>query len=259
MSFNTTIDLESQKSFTDSPEFDQLVEQASNWLLEVNNHLITLNKLLKSLGSRDLKGSQGVNDKCVSSIELLTELFKSLGDIIKRLNEYDELNPSQQFTKDKVTRELRGSLDEFQSAQDKFTKLTSTINKEARIAMESHTAEEPTAIRQQMILEQDQVNNEEVIYQQNLIQEREEEIVNIEHGIQELNEIFEDLGTIVQEQGVMVDNIESNIYDIANSTRDASGQLDRALRYQRRSGRRNLCMLMIIGIILLVVILVIVI
>ena len=44
----------------------------------------------------------------------------------------------------------------------------------------------------------------ELDYHEALIEERENEIREIEVGINELNQIFRDLGTIVQEQGVNI-------------------------------------------------------
>lgn len=44
----------------------------------------------------------------------------------------------------------------------------------------------------------------EIEFQETLIAERENEIREIESGIHELNEIFRDLGHIVQEQGGMI-------------------------------------------------------
>lgn len=49
-----------------------------------------------------------------------------------------------------------------------------------------------------------QLSPYELAHQESLIAERETEIRNIETGILELNEIFGQLGTIVQEQGNMV-------------------------------------------------------
>lgn len=49
--------------------------------------------------------------------------------------------------------------------------------------------------------EQEVIPNYELDYQEALIEERENEIREIEVGITELNQIFRDLGTIVQEQG----------------------------------------------------------
>jgi syntaxin 7 len=42
------------------------------------------------------------------------------------------------------------------------------------------------------------------VYQESLIQEREQEIREIENGIHELSEIFRDLGTLVHQQGGML-------------------------------------------------------
>jgi syntaxin 7 len=51
---------------------------------------------------------------------------------------------------------------------------------------------------------QAQLSPHELAYQESLIQEREDEIREIETGIHELSEIFRDLGTLVHEQGGML-------------------------------------------------------
>jgi hypothetical protein len=57
--------------------------------------------------------------------------------------------------------------------------------------------------RQVQILQQ-QLSPHELAYQESLIQEREQEIREIENGIHELSEIFRDLGTLVHQQGGML-------------------------------------------------------
>ena len=49
-----------------------------------------------------------------------------------------------------------------------------------------------------------QLSPGELAHQESLIQEREDEIREIESGIHELSEIFRDLGTLVTEQGGML-------------------------------------------------------
>ncbi len=49
----------------------------------------------------------------------------------------------------------------------------------------------------------------ELTFQESVIQEREDEIREIEAGIHELNEIFRDLGTLVTEQGEMLGSVTS--------------------------------------------------
>jgi hypothetical protein len=48
------------------------------------------------------------------------------------------------------------------------------------------------------------VSPQELEFQETLIAEREAEIREIESGIHELNDIFRDLGTIVEQQGGLV-------------------------------------------------------
>lgn len=93
----------------------------------------------------------------------------------------------------------------------------------------------------------------ELEFQEALISEREAEIREIESGIHELNEIFRDLGAIVQEQGGMIDNIEYNINEIAVNTQGADRELDQANEYQRKSGKRAACLLLIVGFVISVV------
>ena len=99
--------------------------------------------------------------------------------------------------------------------------------------------------RSQMIVEMNPINNEEFVYQQNLIRQRTDEIENIQSSINEINEIFKDLGAVVHQQGILVDNIEANIYSYADNTHAASGELNKAMRNQRRSGR--LCFYMLLA------------
>lgn len=93
----------------------------------------------------------------------------------------------------------------------------------------------------------------ELEFQESLITEREAEIREIEAGIHELNEIFRDLGAIVQEQGGMIDNIEYNIGEVAVNVQGADRELDQAEDYQRKSGKRAACLLLIVGFVVAVV------
>lgn len=134
----------------------------------------------------------------------------------------------------------------------------------------------------------------EIEYNEGVIADREQSLVEIEHAIQEVNEIFRDLGTLVSEQQGMIgmhdvqvmltnigcaalfllfetlhnchgndtnyitDNIESNIESTATRTGDANIELQQADRYQRRARNRMCCLLLIVAIVMGVIILVVV-
>ncbi|KAK0561594.1 SNAP receptor [Tilletia horrida] len=95
----------------------------------------------------------------------------------------------------------------------------------------------------------------DIEFQEALIAEREAEIREIEGGVHELNEIFRDLANIVQEQGGMIDNIEYNITSIATNTQAADRELVTAHEYQKKAGRRALCLLLVVGFVISVVLL----
>lgn len=112
-----------------------------------------------------------------------------------------------------------------------------------------------------------QALDNEIEYNEALITEREGEIQEIEQGITELNEIFRDLGTLVNEQesGIrkylrymcshshstfniyihVAESIYGNVLNIAQSTRDAASELVIANRHQKNA-RKNMCCLLLI-------------
>jgi syntaxin 7 len=58
--------------------------------------------------------------------------------------------------------------------------------------------------QEQTQLQEQRVSDADIEFQEQLIQEREGEIEQIEQGIVELNQIFKDIGTLVEEQQTFV-------------------------------------------------------
>jgi len=129
--------------------------------------------------------------------------------------------------------------------------------------------------KRQAILLQQQMSPHELVYQESSIQEheseiremesgihelteifqeRENEIRGIESGICELAEIFNDLSTLVDQQGGMLDSIES-ISSNAVDTSEAAEELRIASEYQRKAGRRAACLILISIVVVAIVLL----
>lgn len=85
-----------------------------------------------------------------------------------------------------------------------------------------------------------------------LITEREEGIREIQGQIAEVGEIFQDLAVLVNEQGDMVNDIESNIISTHGHTDHARKELVKAASHQK-SARNRMCMLSVILIVFVVV------
>ncbi|RUP43575.1 t-SNARE [Jimgerdemannia flammicorona] len=103
-----------------------------------------------------------------------------------------------------------------------------------------------------------QVLDSEVEYNETLIAEREVEIREIEQGITELNEIFRDLGTLVNEQESGLMSIVDNVSNIVTNVRAGADELTKASHHQRSARNRMCCLLLIFVVITGVVALVIV-
>ncbi|KAG0681018.1 hypothetical protein C6P40_002846 [Pichia californica] len=84
--------------------------------------------------------------------------------------------------------------------------------------------------------------------------QREAEINKIVNSVGELNQIFHDMDTLVNNQGELVDNIESNIYSTLENTRYADRELRKADSWDRKR-RRFSCVLIVVVIIVMFILL----
>ena len=85
-----------------------------------------------------------------------------------------------------------------------------------------------------------------------LITEREEGIREIQGQIAEVGEIFQDLAVLVNEQGDMVNDIESNIISSHGHTEQAGRELVKAASHQK-SARNRMCIIAVILLVFLIV------
>ena len=89
-----------------------------------------------------------------------------------------------------------------------------------------------------------------------LISERENDINNIAHGVQEISELFQDMSILVRTNGETINNIESNIEFAVNNTQQANTELVKANKYQKKNSKCRIyfiffCLLLLIFIILI--------
>ncbi|KAG0617451.1 hypothetical protein M758_5G190500 [Ceratodon purpureus] len=89
-----------------------------------------------------------------------------------------------------------------------------------------------------------QLDNE-VVFNEAVIEEREQGIREIHQQIGEVNEIFKDLAVLVHEQGYMIDDIDSNVQGAEAATEQANRQLAKAAKSQK-SGTTLTCLILVI-------------
>jgi syntaxin 7 len=91
----------------------------------------------------------------------------------------------------------------------------------------------------------------EALYNEAIIEEREQGIQEIQQQIGEVSEIFKDLAQIVANQGYMIDDIESNIESTQSATIQANLHLTKAAKNSKSSEYWKCIILAIIGTVLL--------
>ncbi|PUU75854.1 t-SNARE [Tuber borchii] len=242
MSFDRLPSLEAQPTtshatgYSDSPEFDRLTTQLSSQLFTLTSNISNLSRELSLVGTK--RDSEALRERVKKLLNETRAGFKSVGEGVKKVQDWPDVSPSQRFVQQKLSREMSSTLADFQTIQRLSAEKTRDYVTAARQAQQlTHDEDVPTndlaysppksggqqqqvqvpLIQQQLALAQ----QDEGDFQESLIVEREEESRGIEQGITELNEIFRDLGTMVSQQGEIIDDIEVYVGNTATSTKAA--------------------------------------
>ncbi|SAM00725.1 hypothetical protein [Absidia glauca] len=207
--------------------------------------------------------------------EATRELIKDSTNDIKSLAQYQTVDGrksrQRKLEQQKLSKDFQKVLADFQKIQrvsaskqreyvDKAKATTAMLQSQAAVEEETGSGEQMTTTfvddTQRRI--QLQALDNEIEYNEVLITEREGEIQGIEQGISELNEVFRDLGMLVNEQDSGIQSIYGNVINIAQNTRQAADELTTANRHQKSARKNMCCFLLIIAVVASVLALIIV-
>lgn len=275
MSFDQLSSLESQpraSAYADDPEFDRLSQDLMNKLFTLSGNTSRLRTEIGHLGTR--RDTARVRERVRDLIDESSETLKSVGEGVKKVQTWgedhgDELTPAQKYKQQKLFREFRSSLEEFQGLQRQALEKQRASVSAARAA--AHEEEEgggggrgdvplsPTGQQQQQqqLMQQDLrlAPQDEVDFQEALIAERESEIQNIEQGVGDLNVLFQQVAQIVTEQGEQLGGIAENVERTHEDTRGADRELRQAAQYQKNARGKACCLLLVLSVIFTIIIL----
>ncbi|KAF7882867.1 uncharacterized protein EAF02_006230 [Botrytis sinoallii] len=253
----TTMRREDHPQYADDPEFQRLSQDLMTKLFSLTGNISRLSNEINLLGTK--RDTERVRERVHDLLEDSKDAFKEIGDGVKKIQSWEDVNPSQKYTQTKLTREFQNNLTEFQNVQRRALEKQRSSATAARTAMEeaqSPGVESGNQFGQQQSEEQLRLaSQDEVDFQDSLIVEREAEIRNIEQGVTELNELFRDVAHIVNEQGETLDSIANNVENVHADTRGADLELRSAARYQKNARSKACCLLLILAVILTIIIL----
>jgi len=103
----------------------------------------------------------------------------------------------------------------------------------------------------------DELVEDDLEFQNSIVRERDNEIRAIQGQMVEVNEIFRDLAKLVEDQGEMIDNIQTSIITAATNVDDGVKAVIQADSSQQ-STRKKLCFLAVIITIIIAIVIVVV-
>ncbi|CAH2034895.1 unnamed protein product [Thlaspi arvense] len=241
-------------------------QAVASGIFQINTAVSTFQRLVNTLGTP--KDTPELRDKLHKTRLHIGQLVKDTSAKLKEVSETDhhqDVVQSKKIADAKLAKDFEAVLKEFQKAQriaaerestyTSFDPKGSLSSSEVEIGYDNRSQEQRVLMesrRQEVVL----LDNE-ISFNEAMIEEREQGIQEVQQQIGEVNEIFKDLAVLVHDQGAMIDDIGSHVENAYSSTAQGKSHLVKASKTQR-SNSSLMCLLMVIfGIILLIIIIVI--
>ncbi|GFZ16644.1 syntaxin/t-SNARE family protein [Actinidia rufa] len=202
---------------------------------------------------------------------ILGQLVKDTSAKLKQASENDhriEVSASKKITDAKLAKDFQAVLKEFQKAQrlaaERETAYTPFVPQAvlpssytaSEIDIGSDKSPEQRALLVESRRQEVLLLDNEIAFNEAIIEERDQGIQEIQQQIGEVNEIFKDLAVLVHEQGTMIDDIGSNIEGAHAATAQGKSQLAKAAKTQKSNSSLTCLLLVIFGIVILIVVIV---
>jgi len=243
--------------------YEQLVKIASENIRQLSSNVVQIKQLSETLGSA--RDSLENRENLRRIIDATRVLSSDTVQLMKDLNSFKSQDKMKKIQQQKLMTEFESSLKKFQDiskfALEKERSLSLPQPKSTKYSSSSGYDEDSTEdLEKQSLIESQRIQQiqfeNERQFMDSLISDREQGIKDIEKSVVEVNEIFRDLSVLVSEQGVMIDNIESNIEESTIKTTEGVQELRKANEYQKSSRNKLCCLALIILIVAAILVIV---
>ncbi|XP_047321628.1 syntaxin-22-like [Impatiens glandulifera] len=238
-------------------------------IFQINTAVSTFQRLVNTLGTP--KDTPELRDKLRKTRLHIGQLVKDTSAKLKQANETDHhsnVSASKKITDAKLAKDFQAVLQEFQKAQrlaaERETSYTPFVpqaaNPSSYTASESDVSADKAPEQRALLVESRRQEvlllDNEIAFNEAIVEERDQGIHEIQQQIGEVNEIFKDLAVLVHDQGVMIDDIGSHIDTSNAASAQAKSQLAKAAKTQRSNSSLACLLMVIIGIVILIVVIV---
>jgi syntaxin 7 len=267
---------------TELDELSAESKKVGGAIFQMQTQVSSFKRMVDALGTS--KDTRELRAKLNKQRELIGGMAKEASLAVKRMAQTvhdadssgDARRAKHVAQHQKLVKDFHAVLKEFQKAQRTCAERESTFLPQKEVSRSGYGASDDemrppgsgggsgggfgkSEEKQALLMDsrrQELVRNEgEMEFNNALIEEREQGILEIQQQIGEVNEIFQDLAVLVNEQGQMIDDIEANIVSTAVRTKDAQRELTKADKSQKAARNKMICLAIAIAVVLIVLIL----
>eukprot|EP00730_Choanoeca_flexa_P005291 TRINITY_DN11920_c0_g1_i1.p1 TRINITY_DN11920_c0_g1~~TRINITY_DN11920_c0_g1_i1.p1 ORF type:complete len:265 (+),score=103.00 TRINITY_DN11920_c0_g1_i1:237-1031(+) len=233
-------------------EYIRLSQQVDNTIYDIRRQVKNLDKIVGVIGTR--RESPNTLSQMKTLIDDIKEQIRETTMNIKQLGQMDGGSMQEKKTRGmeqkKLRRDLEAVAQQFKTTyKQAIAKEQSTAQRERAESMAGGYDDYNTREDQSLLDDdrrQQQMMAAEVDIRTAQIHEREQGVRELESQMTEVNDIFKDLATIVQEQGDQLDSIESSLTTTYDRVDGGVEQLTRASHYQKKARNKAMCLLVIV-------------
>ncbi|KAJ0111350.1 hypothetical protein Patl1_03539 [Pistacia atlantica] len=247
-------------------------QAVASGIFQINTAVSTFQRLVNTLGTP--KDTPELREKLHKTRLHIGQLVKDTSAKLKQASESDhrvEVSVSmlsKKIADAKLAKDFQAVLKEFQKAQrlaaERETAYTPFVPHAALpssyTAQELDISSDKSAEQRAVLVESRRQEvlllDNEIAFNEAVIEERDQGIHEIQQQIGEVNEIFKDLAVLVHEQGTMIDDIGTHIENSHAATAQGKSHLVKAAKTQRSNSSLACLLLVIFGIVLLILIVV---
>lgn len=262
---NYTTEAEGEK------DFEKIAQSIGTNIQKISQNVASMTRMVNLLGTA--QDSKDVRFQLQKVQQITQQMVKDTNNSLKDLStippsraKYEQRQRKVQ--QERLAEEFTTALNLFQSTQRKALKKESEQVKITRAAANSvpmSIAPPPQTdpfrddIHPNQLIELQ--DNQELTQAQlekernDLVQlhEQEEALRMLERDINDVNQIYRDLGKLVHDQGEMIDSIEANIERTHVTVRDATSQLSKASSYATKARKKRFCLCSVLAAIVLII------
>jgi len=253
----------SKERIQEMQDFFAIIQEINDKVREMENNITALKRLIKSTKTDD---SPEIKNQIESLNDVIRGSSKSISELLKDINkQIEEIGAVEDCPDVRMRRTKHAQLSEkFMKCLRKFNQTQQKAKKAIEKKMKRMIRIANPDIQKKDIDEIMSKGGDEAIQtmfgdkngaKQSLkeMEQRNAELMKLEQSILDLNTLFEDMAILIDNQGDMIDHIESNVTKAKEYTGMAASDLKKAVKSQKSLQKKRIYLIVAAVIVLSVV------